>query len=312
MDVQIRDLFPSPRAYMRGLLLAPFWLGHLLGRWVRCEPIRTKPKTKAKTEDKEPAGTGKKRKGRKKPPAKPAAADQGSTGARLAALGFGLVAFLLATGRAPVLWWLLLLVYLVAGFAAAPHEEPAIAEHDEDADDEEDDEDQGEEGEEGEEQDAEQPAPGQPVETVEQRVARTKKVILDAIETEVAAGEAGHGPVRGRGARVVDILAALRLTKGLSIPGDWTKERLATVITGELGITVRKQMSFYTDDKDGQQKKLNEWGVHFDDLTKSIGHTPQLPARLVPDLTRTTPEPAPTHHLLSLVTTPETGEEEVA
>ncbi|MFB7836086.1 hypothetical protein [Streptomyces sp. NPDC056056] len=305
-DILIRDLFPSPRAYLQGLVRSPIWLGSKLGRWVRCEPVFDRRPQLRK--DPEPKAPPKKTKKGSKKPAKPPA-KTGSAGARMAGIAFTLIAFVLATDRAPVLWWLLLIVWLVSGFPAAPAEEYVTDAQDETEDDTDAEAEEDDETEEQVEPEAEEePAPAGP--TPEEIIARTKKTLTEIIEAEVAAGEAGHGPVRGRGARLVDILATLRMTKGLTIPGDWTKERLAAVVTSELGIKYRKQMSFYADgDKPGETKKLNEWGIHYDDLTEALGHTPRLPAHLVPDLTRTHPQQAPPqpgsdHPLLTLATTP--------
>lgn len=306
-DILIRDLFPSPRAYMQGLIRSPIWLAIKLGRWVRREPVfDRRPQLRKNPEPKAPARKGK-RDSKKSPKAEK---KTGSSGARTASVLFTLIAFVLATDRAPVLWWLLLILWLVSGFPAAPLEQQTSDDQGETGEPENDHEEievdvvEGE----GEQAVAVETAPAG--HSAEEIIARTKKTLIDIIEAEVAAGEAGHGPVRGRGARLVDILAVMRRTKGLTIPADWNKERLAVVVEGELGITYRKQMSFKADgDKPGETKKLNEWGVHYDDLTEDLGHTPRLPAHLVPDLTpkhpgQTASPMAPDHPLLTLTTIP--------
>lgn len=136
---------------------------------------------------------------------------------------------------------------------------------------------------------------------------RKRAALWRRVEEEVAAA-VQQGT---KGARVGAVLDSLQADG--SLPG-WDAARLKEVLKA-LGVPVREQMYFRV-----AGVKTNQPGVHVEDLTRRLGHTPRLPAYLVPDLTRTkppgeasgevpaAPPASPSHRGLSLVSdTPTEG-----
>lgn len=109
------------------------------------------------------------------------------------------------------------------------------------------------------------------------------KVVEEAMATALH-----NGTAEGKGIRLAVLLTIFHKKKHLL---DWDEERLCNFLTS-IDVTVREQMYFKINGK-----KSNKAGVHVDDLTELLGHSPRLPAHLVPDLT-------PQHHLPAAPATP--------
>lgn len=125
------------------------------------------------------------------------------------------------------------------------------------------------------EEDPEEPGPDDPEAERVRRVA----LIWERVEHAVAAA---WYQTATRGARTVDLLAEFQSGGALA---DWDEKQFRDMLRS-IGIPVRDQMYFKVD---GEKK--NQPGVHVEDLTKTLGRTPRLPAHLVPDLTPTQPLP---------------------
>lgn len=189
---------------------------------------------------------------------------------------------------APYAWWLVLAVivgWCLAAVAFAPEGDADTPENDHEklagerpqGDLEEDPGDEFEDD--GEE------APENDEEAKEARWIAVQESLRTFVEDQVAAGAAGHVKgVRGKGARVDDLLAAQQAQGAL--PG---MERKGMIELLEMaGITVREQMKFRVLEATPtgpKWKPKNVPGVHLEDLAQTLGRTPRLPARLVPDLT---------------------------
>ncbi|WP_328434542.1 hypothetical protein [Streptomyces sp. NBC_00425] len=289
---QVLDVL-QPRSFLRSLGRGSWILLRLIGRALvtglkrAVSSTQGAAKTDPKAADGETAQDGGENAGR--PPSKEkAAAAVRSTGEAAERLGMGLLVVFVAAGTLSGLGGMALLLLrpyvnviaavLVLGWIAAALTADLAAQpgndHDESA---------GEQPEEDEEEAAEKtqekPA-GESWEVVRDRLTRY-------VEQRVAAGAAGHTEgVRGRGARVDDLLAEQQANGGL--PGMERKDMIE--LLEEAGITVREQMSFTVmeETETGEVKrKRNMPGVHVEDLAKDLGRTPQLPPHLVPDLTPT-------------------------
>lgn len=179
-------------------------------------------------------------------------------------------------GTAAVAW-------VITAWALSPEPAPAA---------DEDQEDEAEEDDAPENDQENQPTGEQP----QQNWALHRKVIRDFVEAAVATAAAGHTEVKGKGARVDDILAALWERGSCS---NWDRKAMMACLD-RVGIRYREQMKFRVD---GKQK--NHPGVHIEDLTQDLGYTPHLPAYLIPDLTPISPPPphpaSPPIRTLSLV-----------
>lgn len=132
----------------------------------------------------------------------------------------------------------------------------------------------------GEEDPESEEGPGEedPEEDEDDAKEKARKVaeIRLRVEHEVAAAvQAGK-----KGASVDHLLT---LFQGEGKLTDWDAPRLKEMLRG-IGLPVREQMYFKVDGK-----KVNIPGVHVDDLTAVLKHSPRLPAHLVPDLTPTVP-----------------------
>ncbi|MDF3141492.1 MULTISPECIES: hypothetical protein [unclassified Streptomyces] len=127
---------------------------------------------------------------------------------------------------------------------------------------------------------------GVPEDTEDREDTRRRKaeMLWGHVEAAVVEGVRDKGK---NGAQTADILT--RVQKDCSLPG-WDEPRFRALLKS-IKVPVRDQMHFGRDPDTG--KKLNKPGVHVDDLTEALGHTP---AGLVPDITPTGPaptEPAP-------------------
>lgn len=130
-----------------------------------------------------------------------------------------------------------------------------------------------------------------------ERVRREKTEVWWALVEQEVATAVHQGT---KGVRVGRLLSILQERGHLP---DWDEARL-TAMLRSIDIPVRDQMYFKIDGR-----KSNKPGVHVEDLTEALGHTPRLPGHLVPDLTPHQP-PAEAHiGALSLVK--EEGREEV-
>ncbi|MFE4312604.1 hypothetical protein ACFRR6_41855 [Streptomyces sp. NPDC056891] len=114
-----------------------------------------------------------------------------------------------------------------------------------------------------------------------------RTVFLKMVE-ETMATAFHNGTAEGKGVRIAVLLAVFHKKQHLL---DWDEDRLKTFLES-IGLPVKEQMYFKI-----AGKKSNKPGVHIDDLTKVLGHSPRLPAHLVPDLT-------PQHHPLAAPTAP--------
>ncbi|MFJ3856177.1 hypothetical protein ACIPRL_08120 [Streptomyces sp. NPDC090085] len=83
-----------------------------------------------------------------------------------------------------------------------------------------------------------------------------------------------------KGVHLTDLLARIQKRGALA---DWDATRLGEYLTA-IGIPVRPQINIK---RGGRQD--NKPGIHYDDLTRVLGHSPRIPAHLVPDLTPTVP-----------------------
>ncbi|MFM9590745.1 hypothetical protein ACKI16_29585 [Streptomyces scabiei] len=116
-----------------------------------------------------------------------------------------------------------------------------------------------------------------------------EKLLVKFVEQRVAATAGGYSEnIRGRGARVIDLLTEQQENGGLI--GLDQKDLIE--LLEKAGITVREQMKFrvLTDTPDGVKwVQKNNPGVHVVDLTKCLRRRPCLPPHLVADLTLNQP-----------------------
>lgn len=147
----------------------------------------------------------------------------------------------------------------------------------------------------------EQPTQPAPPSTPEADRERKRAALLKRVEEEVAAAVQQGG----KGVRIGGLLDSIQADG--SLPG-WDTARLKELLKA-VGVPLREQMHFRVN-----EVKTNQPGVHVDDLARSLGHSPRLPAHLVPDLSRTEapagppagPPTSPSHGGLTLVPEPPT------
>lgn len=120
---------------------------------------------------------------------------------------------------------------------------------------------------------------------------RKVEILWGHVEAAVVEGVRDKGK---NGAQTADILT--RVQKDGSLLG-WDEPSLRGLLKS-IKVPVRDQMHFGRDPDTG--KKLNKPGVHVDDLTAALGHTP---TGLVPDHTPTAPAHTPTEPAPSPATT---------
>lgn len=180
---------------------------------------------------------------------------------------------------ATIITSVLTLLWIVAALTADAVTRP-VNDHDEDSGEEDLDED-AEESEEDPEEADEDPEETEPVDPWPAQ----RELLRTFVEHRVAAGARNHTEgVKGRGARVDDLLAEQQANGGLIGIDRNAFEELLT----KAGITFRDQMKFRVleDGKEGPEwVKKNCHGVHVEDLARDLGYTPRLPAHLVTDHT---------------------------
>lgn len=241
---QITALFPHPGAVVRGMLAALPWATGCVVAWIRAQP--------AEALDANPKG---------KKARKAAQQARGQAAARTWGTLAALALLAYAIGRYPDLGWLLLIAWIIAGFALAPAREDHAT--------------LGEGRDLSPEQEAE-PALDNPA------------PLRALVEQLTAAGAAGHLKAKGRGVPVDNILTELQ-ENGSQVADTWGRaEMIAELQRGDL--PVKEQMKFTLHLEDGTKKRINVLGVHVGDLTAALGNTPRLPAHLV----ATSPPPSPT------------------